>query len=189
MNFFQPCFLFFSFSLTVRCNVYPWWTTNLLSANFTKRSNTLKQFVGKLTTNCLSVFDHFVGLVLKGLRSQYSNDNTMKNGLLKVGPFISCWRSYARLLYWHCKVGRIQTEVGRTFETAKSQSSNHCQQRILREIRAPIQVLTTRACARLIALKFSFRANVPFLNHCRGAKTVRTKRVWTYTRTKTNIVS
>ena len=28
---------------------------------------TLKQFVGKLPMNCLSVFDHFVGLALKGL--------------------------------------------------------------------------------------------------------------------------
>ena len=37
-----------------------------LSANFTKWSNPLKQFVGKLATNCLSVFDHFVGLALKG---------------------------------------------------------------------------------------------------------------------------
>ena len=40
---------------------------NPLSANPTKWSNTLKQFVGKLPTNCLSVFDHFVGLALKGL--------------------------------------------------------------------------------------------------------------------------
>ena len=39
---------------------------NLLSANPTKWSNTLKQFVGKLPTNCVSVFDHFVGLALKG---------------------------------------------------------------------------------------------------------------------------
>ena len=30
-------------------------------------SNTLTQVVGKLPTNCLSVFDHFVGLALKGL--------------------------------------------------------------------------------------------------------------------------
>ena len=30
--------------------------------------NTLKQFVGKLPTNYLSVFDHFVGLALKGLK-------------------------------------------------------------------------------------------------------------------------
>ena len=42
---------------------------NSLSANFTKWSNTLKQFVGKLPTNCLSMFDHFVELSLKGLRS------------------------------------------------------------------------------------------------------------------------
>ena len=29
--------------------------------------DTLKQFVGNLPTNCLSVFGHFMGLVLKGL--------------------------------------------------------------------------------------------------------------------------
>ena len=37
---------------------------NPLSANPTQRSNTLKQFVGKLARNCLSVF---VGLVVKVL--------------------------------------------------------------------------------------------------------------------------
>ena len=41
---------------------------NLLSVNHTEWSNTLKQFVGKLPTNHLSVFDHFVGLELKGLK-------------------------------------------------------------------------------------------------------------------------
>ena len=40
---------------------------NPLSANPTKWSNTLKKFIGQLPTNCLSVFDHFVGLALKGL--------------------------------------------------------------------------------------------------------------------------
>ena len=40
---------------------------NPLSANPTKWSNTLKKFVGKLPTNCLSLFDHFVNLALKGL--------------------------------------------------------------------------------------------------------------------------
>ena len=40
---------------------------NSLSASFTKWSNTLKQFVGKLPTNCLSVFDNFLGLALKKL--------------------------------------------------------------------------------------------------------------------------
>ena len=38
-----------------------------ISANIKKWSNTLKQFVDKLVTNCLSVFDHFAGLALKGL--------------------------------------------------------------------------------------------------------------------------
>ena len=41
---------------------------NPLSANPVKWSNTLKQFVGKLPTNCLSLCDHFVGLVLKGFK-------------------------------------------------------------------------------------------------------------------------
>ena len=40
---------------------------NPLSANPTKWSNTLKQFVAKLPTNFLSVFDHFVKLAFKGL--------------------------------------------------------------------------------------------------------------------------
>ena len=40
---------------------------NSLNNNPTKGSNTLKQFVGNLLTNCLNVFDHFVKLALKGL--------------------------------------------------------------------------------------------------------------------------
>ena len=40
---------------------------NPLSADPTKWSNILRQFVGKLPTNFLSVFDHFMGLALKGL--------------------------------------------------------------------------------------------------------------------------
>ena len=44
------------------------YNVNPLSANFTKWSNTLKQFASKLPANCLSVSDHFVGLALEGLR-------------------------------------------------------------------------------------------------------------------------
>ena len=44
---------------------------NPLSANPTKWSNTLKQFVGNLPTNCLSVFDHFMNLALKGLSNTF----------------------------------------------------------------------------------------------------------------------
>ena len=42
---------------------------NPLSANPAKWSNTLKEFFGKLPTNCLSLFDHFVDFALKGLTS------------------------------------------------------------------------------------------------------------------------
>ena len=47
---------------------YKLYIINPLSTNPTKGSNTLKQFIGKLPTNYLSVFDHFVKLAFKGLR-------------------------------------------------------------------------------------------------------------------------
>ena len=47
-----------------------------LSANITKWSNTLKQFVG----NCLSLFDHFVGLVLKVLKEEYQSNKRLQLG-------------------------------------------------------------------------------------------------------------
>ena len=50
-----------------------------LSANTTKWSNTLKQFVGNFSTNCLSVFDHFVKLVLKGL--SYGQGHCVQNSI------------------------------------------------------------------------------------------------------------
>ena len=40
---------------------------NPLNANPEKWSNTLKQIVGNLPTICLSMFDHFMNLTLKGL--------------------------------------------------------------------------------------------------------------------------
>ena len=40
---------------------------NPLSTDPTKWSDTLKQFLDNFPTNCLSVFDYFVGLALKGL--------------------------------------------------------------------------------------------------------------------------
>ena len=46
----------------------------------------LKQFVGKLLTNCLSVFDHFAGMVLKGalscLRQILATESPLK--LMKI---------------------------------------------------------------------------------------------------------
>ena len=49
---------------------------NPLSANPAKWSNTLKQFVSNLATNCLSVFDHFVKLTLKGLKTMLNQNIT-----------------------------------------------------------------------------------------------------------------
>ena len=51
-------------------NLLVTWLINPLSANPTKWSNTFEQFVDNLAANCLSVFDHFVGLVLKGLKTK-----------------------------------------------------------------------------------------------------------------------
>ena len=45
----------------------PLFKINPLNANPVKWSNTFKQFVGKLLTNYLSLFDHFVGLAFKEL--------------------------------------------------------------------------------------------------------------------------
>ena len=55
---------------------------NPLSPNPTKWSSTLKQFVGELfPKNCLSVFDHFVGLALKALTS---NSNYYYSDLVEI---------------------------------------------------------------------------------------------------------
>ena len=52
---------------------------NSLIANPTKWSNTLKQFVSNLPTNCLSVFDHFVKLALKGLTGAQGSEENLQN--------------------------------------------------------------------------------------------------------------
>ena len=70
---------------------------NPYSANLTKWSNKLKQFVGKLPTNCLSLFEHFVGLALKGLRiigTRRLNTYQLYNCLTELNK-----RSYLEL-YW-----------------------------------------------------------------------------------------
>ena len=55
--------LFSCFFKTYFLNIF----LNALSGNPTKWSNTLKQLVGNLPTNCLSAFDDFTGLERKGL--------------------------------------------------------------------------------------------------------------------------
>ena len=58
---YEKCKLKHTKNVIVYCDIIP------LSANRTKWSNKLKQYISNLLTNCLSVFDHFVGLALKGL--------------------------------------------------------------------------------------------------------------------------
>ena len=55
------------------------YTVNPLSANPEKWSNTLKQIVGNLPTICLSVFDHFMNLALKGLNTTEKKMTICKN--------------------------------------------------------------------------------------------------------------
>ena len=71
---------------------------NPLSANLIKWSNTHKQFVGNFHTNCLSVFDHFVELVLKGLNILILIDwgrGAEQNGTI----FVICSGYYLRI-WW-----------------------------------------------------------------------------------------
>ena len=65
---------------------------NSLNANSKKWSNTLKEFVGNLPKNCLSVFDHFVGLVLKGLRSLELARVTSKKIYISCVLLSFCWQ-------------------------------------------------------------------------------------------------
>ena len=62
-------------SKELRASMPAWWTHdfNPLRTNPTKWSKTLKQFVEILPTNCLSVFEHFVRLALKGLIESSQN--------------------------------------------------------------------------------------------------------------------
>ena len=46
-----------------------------------------QQFVGNLTANCLSVFDHFVGLALKGLSLNELDE--MSRTAITLGNFIN----------------------------------------------------------------------------------------------------
>ena len=72
-----------------------------LSANFTKWSNRLKQLVGNLPTNCLSVFDYFVGLALKRLtRASLSSRLSYKvyqavpiSTMIQLNYFIVLWKN------------------------------------------------------------------------------------------------
>ena len=71
---------------------------NPLGANPTKWSNTLKQFVGNLPTNCLSVFDHFVILALKWLIHKESAD---KLDLIDIANMFCGKKSRKKTRFWY----------------------------------------------------------------------------------------
>ena len=72
---------------------------NALSADSTKWSNTLKQFVGCYPTNCFSVFDHFVELALKGLKeSAYAKVKEITSRLKRITHF-KFWKKYSYLAF------------------------------------------------------------------------------------------
>ena len=58
-----------------------------LSANPTKWSNTFKQFAGKLQANCLSLFNHFVGLALKESTLSYITSKNGKTHFKSIAAF------------------------------------------------------------------------------------------------------
>ena len=83
---------------------------NASSANPTKWSNTFKQFVGSLPTNCLSVFDHFVGLAFEGLMILLLSFYSRFHLLLSLAPLRIDWlpwqqhHSFPYLLrYFYCE--------------------------------------------------------------------------------------
>ena len=87
-----------------------------LSANFTKWSNTLKQFVGNSPTNCLSVLGHFVRLAFKGLRFIQKMSNvkspTIIDEAFKINETIRyCLRMRNKLYARHIKTVRYGTET------------------------------------------------------------------------------
>ena len=73
---------------------------NPLSTNITKWSNTLKQFVAKLSMNCLSVFDHFVGLALKGLICGF-HELLLPNCYLVLPGCVWDWSIFTCYLIFH----------------------------------------------------------------------------------------
>ena len=61
---------------------------NPLNANPEKWSNTLKQIVGNLPTICLSVFNHFMNLALKGLKASVAVFDNILLNILNCGRIL-----------------------------------------------------------------------------------------------------
>ena len=99
---------------------------NSLSTNPTKWSNTLKQFVGNLPTNCLSVFDHFMRLALKELIDSLANKLTP--GLVQYyfdkplcASYLCSWSTGSTLRKYPCynvQLRKCKTTNARTIKSA-----------------------------------------------------------------------
>ena len=96
-------------------------TVNLLSTNPTKLSNILKQFVGKLPTNCLRVYYDFVGLALEGLNifpksfiidvwqgSVYASDSCCFSYGKILDLFVYCSRSSCKIDLDEYNLGKVE---------------------------------------------------------------------------------
>ena len=93
---------------------------NTLSAKPPKWSNTIKQFVGNLRTNCLSLFDPFVGLTFKewivfmwSQQNRYLMEESFifmsaKTGNLRTYFFIN-YRNTLKILYVQSCIWQLQT--------------------------------------------------------------------------------
>ena len=118
--YYHCLFLFFIFWNCYPCNLNP------LSANRTKWWNLLKQFVGNLPTNCLSVFNHFVKLALKGLKLEshlqiyccylLQNESpleVMKNTFyfMSKALFVLEIFSFFYLTFWYCRKNGLIREL------------------------------------------------------------------------------
>ena len=95
----------------------PWrFAFNPLSANLTKWSNILKQFAENMPTNCLSVFDHFVGLALKGLKIMTSSilsflSNKFISNLYWTAKFLTLYAPIPQNGGQHTQTVRRQSDV------------------------------------------------------------------------------
>ena len=98
---------------------------NPLSTNPTKWSNTLKQFVGSLPKNCLSVSDQFVKLTLNGL--YFFRKTNEVSALNSVSTARKCIKKETPTQVFSCKFQEIFqnifcTEYLRTTASALPQS-------------------------------------------------------------------
>ena len=89
-------------------------SVNPLRPTSTKWSNTLTHFVGRLPTNCLSVFYHFVGLALKRFTWPFLNRNVHGNWV-EIKQLLNGFYFSSVILFWNCKKALPNREVTRKY--------------------------------------------------------------------------